>query len=543
MGWFEGLLGGFQGRQDQVRQQEMEQANADADRESRVYSTLLNSPDPEIASMAAAGLLESAGPRKRKSGFSGWLGDMQQSPTYAKLQQLIQSPTQTSAGTPPSLPHTNYPVIAAAPPGLGDGPANMPDQSLTQPGAAPPKNLPTPAPVAVPGNVGKPPTFGPRHVFASPEETYAAQARGKAQGDVEGDIAGYMAAGMSREAAVAQVRAERVRAGGGAAGAGAQSIAGEVVGPDGRTVPAFGVFDRARGVYLDPDTHEPLAGFRPRTTTGSTSMGADREAIARELYNMPFVQLNQTQQATVNSTAIGRTRDVAYNRGIGTGQAKIATELASPIGPSMARQYNVSPTTTLGELANTVGLTDEQKSRVYAIGQIDGLVDDIDALIPQVFPNVPEGFAGKVKSALSLGVQRFSGDQQLATLDASINAALAQVAQLSGQPGSRLSDKDIELAKSTLANLQPSLFNGDTINTAKARVQVIKNLLDKAKGSIPTSPQIATPPPGGAPRPQAAAPARGTGTPPPTAATASGPAGWFVVDGKLVNKGAGASAP
>lgn len=528
MGWFEGMIGGFGERKSQVEAQNIRESELSNQRESRIYETLLSSPDPDIQAMAATGLLESAQPRKKKGGLRGWMGEVATNPTFEKLKQLIGTPVQTSPGTPDELAHTDYSggsggQLTTAP--SAEAPMGTPNQSLTQPGARPAM---TPSPKPIPAAVGKPPTYGPRHVFASTEDTAIATARGKAEGDVEGDIAGYMAAGMSREAAVSQVRSERVRAGGAHGGANAQSVAGEVVGPDGRVVPAFGVFDRARQLYLDPSTQQPLQGFRPRTTTGSTSMGADREAISRELFGMPFAQLNQTQQGNVNATAISRTRDIAKQRGLGTGEAKIATELATPIGPSAARQYNVAPTTTLQELQNTVGLNDTQKDRVYAITQMDTLIDDIDALIPQVFPNVPEGFKGNIKTMFSLGVQQLAGDADLAKLDAAISAALAQVAQLTGQPGSRLSDKDLELAKNTLTNLQPSLFNGDTINTARARVTVIRDLLARAKGSIPTSPMIGAPPPAGG-KPQAA-----TGTPPPTAATSSGPAGWFVVDGKLV---------
>jgi hypothetical protein len=533
VGVFEGLLGGFQSRQAEVRQQEQEEANASADRESKVYQALINSPDPEIAAMATSGLLESAGPRKRKSGLSGWLGEMSKSPTYQRLQELIKSPVQTDPGSPATLPHTNYPMIATPPPSLGEGPAGTPTHSLTEPGAPAAPNLPTPGPPEqIPGQVAKPPTFGPRHVFATPEETYAAQARGKAEGDVEGDIAGYVAAGMSRPDAVAQVRGERLKA----RGAESQSIAGEVTDPKtGQTHPEFGIFDRGRQGYIYPEGHphagQPIPNFNPRTTTGSTSMGADREAVARELFGLPYVQLNQTQQGTVNTTAITRAGQKAEATGLGTGRAQIATKLATPIGPTAARQYNVNPTTTLGELHNTIGLTDVQKQRIYAVGQLDTMIKDIETGLPKVFPNVQPGIGGAITTALSLGIQKLSADDDLAGLDAAINGALAQVAQMTGQPGSRLSDKDLELAKSLLANLKPTLFGGDTLATAQARLNVLKELMNKAQESIPTTPQIGAPPPAGG-KPQAAAPR--TITPPPSGATAGGPAGWFVENGKLV---------
>jgi hypothetical protein len=62
-------------------------------------------------------------------------------------------------------------------------------------------------------------------------------------------------------------------------GVAAQSIAGEL--PDG--TPAFGIFDRINEQYLDPATREPIEGFRPRTTTGSQSLGVYAERAAREL--------------------------------------------------------------------------------------------------------------------------------------------------------------------------------------------------------------------------------------------------------------------
>lgn len=410
----------------------MAQANADADRESKVYSTLLNSPDPEIASMAAAGLLESAGPRKRKSGFSGWLGDMQKSPTYDRLRQLIATPTETSPGELPSPAHTDFSggVIATPPSALGEAPAGTPNQSLTQPGAraaitptptpsstaaalarrnaalpasiatAPPSGTPpvdrqswgrradgslkgegflgpiqrpdgkvsseisvgvnidgkeveiptlvptltqeerdwlinndisdpkaipasiiqkavdfarpriaagkspfaqpgeqqtsassaqpaiTPTPKQIPASVGKPPTFGPRRVFATPEETYAAQARGKAMGDVEGDVAGLATALGGPEhlpEARAIVKQQMLRKAAGSAGT-MQGQQGTL--PDGSL--AFGILDKrtgspTEGRYLSPDTGEPLTGFTPRATTGSVSLGQYYEQAARAL--------------------------------------------------------------------------------------------------------------------------------------------------------------------------------------------------------------------------------------------------------------------
>lgn len=62
------------------------------------------------------------------------------------------------------------------------------------------------------------------------------------------------------------------------------SVAGQR--PDG--TPDFAIHDRRPnsptfGKYLDPDTMQPIENFQPRTTTGSTSLGADATRIATEL--------------------------------------------------------------------------------------------------------------------------------------------------------------------------------------------------------------------------------------------------------------------
>lgn len=506
MGWLEGMLGGFSGRKYDVEAQNIREAELTADRESRVFQALLGSSDPEVQAMATAGMLESAGPRKKKGGIRGWLGEMQTSPTFASLQELIKTPVQTSPGEAPTLPSRQIQQVVPGQAPTLEGSMGTPAHSLTEPGAPPPAKI---AYQEMPGNVGKPPTFGPRRLFPTTEETAAQTARGKAQGDVEGEVAGLVTAlggGPEAEQRARALIAEKYerQARGGAGGY--QSIAGEL--PNGQS--AFGVFNRQTGAYHDPNTGEPLQGFRPRTTTGSVSLGSDLEAIAREMFGVPAARLTRSQMATARASQLDRAQQTSFRRGVGTGEAKIRTELASPIGGTMAKEFNVSPTTTLGELQNRVGLTDQQKDRAYAIGQVDTLIANIDELIPKVFPNVQPGIRGAIQSAFSLGIQRLSRDEDLAALDASINSSLAQMAQLAGQPGSRLSDRDIELARSALANLTPTIFGGDTLATARARMGVVHQLLDKARESIPMSPQIGQPPPGASVSPSAKGPG-GTG--------------------------------
>lgn len=523
------MLSGFTDRKGEVEGIARRDAELAAGRESKIYEALINSPDPDIQALAMTGLLHSAQPTKKKGGLRGWLGEMESSPILPQLQQLIQTPVREQQPAY-GLPSTQMQGQISLPP--GDQPAAMADSSTVEPGAPPPRPVESRMTMTAvpPPQIGTETVSRRRQVFRTPEEQMLLTKKASAQGDVEGEVAGLVASGFSEPEARELVKQSYLRRAAGSATP-YQSVAGELA--DG--TPAYGVFNRLNGGYDDPITKQPLQGFRPRTTTGSTSMGVDREAIARTLFGLPFARLTQPQQAQVMQAETGRAQEMAYARGTGTGTASIETELDKPIGPTAAAMYNTDPTTSLRDLQGRVTLTPEQKQRVYATGQVDTLISDIERLLPQVFPDVQPGFVGGIKTALSLGAQRLGRDTDLAQLDASINAALAQVAQLSGQPGSRLSDKDIALARSTLGSLSPSLFGGDTLATAQARLGVLKELLAKSQGSVPTAPTVQSsigtaPPRGTAPLAPRSAP--------PTAAPGNAPAGYTVSpDGTLLLNG------
>ena len=84
---------------EEVNRQEA--ANASA-REGKVFEALLSSPDPEIQALAVTGMLEGAQPKKKKGGWSGFLGQYDQSPTYQRLVELANTPEQTAPATTPS---------------------------------------------------------------------------------------------------------------------------------------------------------------------------------------------------------------------------------------------------------------------------------------------------------------------------------------------------------------------------------------------------------------------------------------------------------
>lgn len=305
-----------------------------------------------------------------------------------------------------------------------------------------------------------------------------------------------------------------------------QSVAGEL--EDG--TPAFGIFDPATRQYLDADTQQPMPNFRPRTTTGSRSMGADRESLAREMFGKQASQLTPEEMAQVNAKLPERAQATAFARGTGTGRAAIQTDLDKPIGATAAAQFNVPPTTTLRQLQSTNALRPDQQETIRSLGQIDMLLGEIEQGIENVFPDVEPGVKGRLKTQISLGMQKLAADEDLAALDGAINAALAQVAQLSGQPGSRLSDRDVELARATLAEIHPKVFGGDTLATAHARLGVLRRLLEKAKGGLPSRTATPAGAPGAVMAPGAVPPTGGVAPP------AGGGTGLFMdAQGNILN--------
>jgi hypothetical protein len=157
MGWLEGLLSGYQDRSHTIAEQKMQEAMLANQREASIYNTLLNSDDPEIKSMAAAGIFQSGQARRRRGGLQGWMGEVQKNPIYPRLQEYFQTPKEKITTAPmTTLPSTQSSGYLSTPPG-GQGSMAMPATSPTQAGAPPPAP-PSPAPdaLAVPAAVDEP---------------------------------------------------------------------------------------------------------------------------------------------------------------------------------------------------------------------------------------------------------------------------------------------------------------------------------------------------------------------------------------------------
>jgi hypothetical protein len=310
MGLFEGLLGGFQARKSEVEQRNFELGQQQSQKEAAIFSHLMTSDDPQVRTLALTGLLDSANPRRKSKGLKGWIGETESSPYLQQMSALINTPVEEP-----------NPAVGAVPPGAALPSATLPSRQSAagvgmpsvQPAiteapesgpAGPSAGMPTTSPVQ-PGVTGAPPTpvsytqqqatpfttSRMRNVFLTGADKVKADKVAAAQGDIEGEKAGLVSAGFSEPQALEIIRRNKERQAGTAR---PQSIQGEVPNGQGGWTPAFGVFEN--GVYHHPETGQPLEGFRPRTSTGSTSMGTKLEPLAHIMFGLPFAQLNQQQQ-------------------------------------------------------------------------------------------------------------------------------------------------------------------------------------------------------------------------------------------------------
>src|SRR5262245_58525481 len=136
MGWLEGLVSGYSTRSHDIEKRKMEEAVAANEREARLYQLLLNSGDEEAAAMAATGMLQSAQPRRKRTGLQGWMCEVESNPIYPKLLNYLS--TQKLLGYQdvpvPGLPAKRLSPAAMETPGT----AAQPLSQTTTPGAPPP---------------------------------------------------------------------------------------------------------------------------------------------------------------------------------------------------------------------------------------------------------------------------------------------------------------------------------------------------------------------------------------------------------------------
>jgi hypothetical protein len=149
VGWFEGLVGGFEERRQQTEAENQRTAELAADRERRILDVLSQSSvDKDIRALAFTELMGLTGGPKKKGGLRGWAGQYEQSPALQHIQALIDTPVYSEGTAHEGLP--SRPIGGGwVPPDL-TGLYQQSGKGLTAPGIGPEWPVRTPPPFGGP---------------------------------------------------------------------------------------------------------------------------------------------------------------------------------------------------------------------------------------------------------------------------------------------------------------------------------------------------------------------------------------------------------
>lgn len=218
------------------RQEAAARAEREADREQRLLAHLATSDDPEIASLALAGMLDQT-QRKPRKGLRGFLGEMEGHPAIPTIQQLIKA----GKATPNAPPEGEVP--AALNP---DQSAAMPSGSAVTPGGPPMRSLPGPTQFH----------REERQIFLTPDE----RARRQQEATVTGKLSAFRT-GMREARTPEEQELVRNLSGGPRRTTAYRPVTLELDNGDGTTSITGGYFDPASGGYYD-DEYTPLRNVK-----------------------------------------------------------------------------------------------------------------------------------------------------------------------------------------------------------------------------------------------------------------------------------------
>ena len=339
--WLTGMLQGFTARKAEVEEQNLREGLASRQRESKILDAVSKSPDPEVRSLAIAGILDSAGPAKRKSGLAGWVGQLQSSPHLEAIRRLSPTVQRTQAvpdvptqqGFIPDMPRGT--ALPAANPTQGGGPLRLGTVGQPPPGPeatdfttgvegrAEPLSPITPDMRSLTGQVAprsvQLTTEQPRAFLPSAADLARERAGAQAAGDVEGEVAGLEAAGFAPDEARNLVKQNYLRRAAGSSAAPFQAVAGETL-VNGQWQPTYGTYDRTSGTWKDPNG-APLTSFRKGSST--PNLKQTREVLARQLFDKDLTALNSEEIAQVVQAETDLLQQQSYARRVGQGQGAL----------------------------------------------------------------------------------------------------------------------------------------------------------------------------------------------------------------------------
>lgn len=592
--YLSGIVSGFTARKDELEQRRWAEEQQNNQRESKIYEALIQSPDPEIQSMAFSGLLDSANP-KRKKGLQGWMGEMQKNPAMEGIRKLIQTPVsqtqQVQSGPPAAQGYLPAPPSAA-------GSAALPTSSPTAGGAAPPTpmqpgaGMTAGAPSAVSPNAGLPPptappalaagatapqavvdkpffytdstsvqgtpgpqdlgavtsdprlatappemssvtTSRPRQVLRTPGQTAQEQATGHAAGAVEGEIQGLVAAGVAPAEARATVLLKMRKA----AGLGAapfQAVAGETLDEvTGKWRPTYASFDRQKNAWTDPQG-KPLTTFR-RAPTGANPSRSDSgrisEAIAQRDYGMSMSNL-----AIENPDALIDVAEKAATFGQENARATTAARKGAENDAKLDVPVDLKTAQATGAPVGAkqkefIGQQVPTQESMKTEMELKNARSQMEQIIP-LLDVLPSQheLIGGLAPGMVLAKRRVTDRERVAALESAVQNIAAPMQHAKGD--TRLSNADMDRAFDQMVQLKAGLSNPLGGDTRESALARIRQTMQFL--DLAESNRIQRPTPGGA----AAAP----GTPPPGARGKAGAAGqpgaeWQMIDGKLYHNG------
>jgi hypothetical protein len=464
-------------------------------RETAVFNTLLSSPDPEIQSLAATGMITGAMGPSRKGGLRGWIGDMTENPIMGQIRNLIATPTQTPTATPAG-------TLPMAPGSAGQ--VSTQTTRAGQPGPAATEPDPTTEALrtALPPTVGQPPptmgqpppattTPGPRHIFATPEELKAQQYRGEYTGEAEGIAAGIMAAGGTREQGL-DVARRHLMGRLGVGGAGSLQI---VHGKDATGTERSGVFDKrpdspTYGRVIDPDTNAPIDGFVQSSTTAPRA--TDREGMAMELFGKRFGDLTAEQAKAVNDRMVEFHGQLAGSSATGRqtalSSAPLTREQITAEQGRLSQQWNT----------NTAAIRTAQQAQAKMHAAVGRLATDPNGAAQAIL----DAFGEITNPQSGVSTSEFARTAQGQPIMDRLNALFQKYAATGGQGVTPEELQSLaQTADSLVAAMTPwqQQFRGQIEAQARAAgIQDPSGIFGEAIAPATVSPRVGTSPPGAA---------------------------------------------
>jgi len=278
-----------------------------------------------------------------------------------------------------------------------------------------------------------------------------------------------------------------------------QSVRGTINGQ-----PAFGIFDPTTRSYIDPDTQQPLKGFRPLTNQDTMTVGVDREAIALDLFDKPFAKLSTQQRDIVMREEKTMLQKEAESRTLGAGQGRFQT----PIDIKTAQETGVPTGTTAAQVAGQVVPTQQVLETRRSVEQLKLGLEDIRDNKLKALPKANElgGLAPGAAYAVRRRLPQYRND--IATLESAINNIVNVMARSVGQQRGTQTERDALRAEAAIAQIRDAFLTGDTQESATARITESLAVLDRIMQQLP-QPVAPTGGPAGAP---GAAPVTGAPT-------------------------------